>query len=630
MKSYTHSSSYTSPLSASSYESSYRSSSRSSKPSRNGPMSSYYVTQYGSTYGTTSQYGTSADFGTLTSRRTARISTSVDRELSATAPFKTVYPEHFEKTEIPITDTRRCRVSYSVDRELGPSGNYGRGSHNFTRGASIERDFDVSSNAALIRARSRSRTRLPSSRSSSVERTLNRIHTPTTLLGSAAAAQTYTRQSSLDYMDDDLDYSVLRVPHKHAHRASSVSRYVASTTNDYEPSTTARNVRASSVTRYINESNQEIYTVGRPRVRAASLPPEHIKPVYGAPHRLITYQDSPAVRNYVLETSVVPEDEVQVTVLPSGEKAVTVTRAQQKGYGDPIEANEAIERIIQKTQFLERSISSLEEFVRRNRSLFPEETTIYQQVRFFQLNEEQLRKIGERPDAEVYGIKIKEKLVVPYGCEVTDVLNRHYGKSSDVEIEYSGVGGGDGERPGRQRNRETLADRKARIRKQINEETELEYQRIQQNARKQAEVDYDRNLRARTPTFPEPSKKRTKRDDMNFSYTGLDYDSLYEARSQRSSDLRSDRDSTYTKSSVPSSRRRPAGEQAPEFTSKLRSKRCVEGSTVRFNCSVSGTPKPDIQWYHGTRPVTPDDRLILTVSSPSMKYYEHNVCTCFE
>lgn len=34
----------------------------------------------------------------------------------------------------------------------------------------------------------------------------------------------------------------------------------------------------------------------------------------------------------------------------------------------------------------------------------------------------------------------------------------------------------------------------------------------------------------------------------------------------------------------------------PEFTSGLRKVAAVEGKTARFECEVSGQPKPDIQW----------------------------------
>jgi len=128
--------------------------------------------------------------------------------------------------------------------------------------------------------------------------------------------------------------------------------------------------------------------------------------------------------------------DVGVVVLPNGQRAVTYTRQSQTGHGDHHEANVEIEKIIRKTKHLQDSMHTLEEFIRRNRSLFPEDIIIYQNVKFFRLNEDELRRIGERPEAEVYGVRIREKLVVPYGTEVIDILRRHYSKHREVEIEY--------------------------------------------------------------------------------------------------------------------------------------------------------------------------------------------------
>jgi len=92
---------------------------------------------------------------------------------------------------------------------------------------------------------------------------------------------------------------------------------------------------------------------------------------------------------------------VGVVVLPNGQRAVTYTHQSQTGHGDHREANVHIDKIIAKTKHLQDSMHTLEEFVRRNRSLFPEDIIIYQNVKFFRLNEDELSRIGERPDAEV-------------------------------------------------------------------------------------------------------------------------------------------------------------------------------------------------------------------------------------
>jgi len=80
---------------------------------------------------------------------------------------------------------------------------------------------------------------------------------------------------------------------------------------------------------------------------------------------------------------------------------------------------------------------TLEDFVKRNRSMFPEDIIIYQHVIFYLLDSDELKKLGEyRADVEVYGVKIRERLVAPFGTDVTSVLKKYYCKHSDVEVEY--------------------------------------------------------------------------------------------------------------------------------------------------------------------------------------------------
>jgi len=80
---------------------------------------------------------------------------------------------------------------------------------------------------------------------------------------------------------------------------------------------------------------------------------------------------------------------------------------------------------------------TLENFVKRNRSLFPEDIIIYQHVIFYLLDSDELKRLGEeRADMEVYGVKIRERLVAPFGTDVTSVLKKYYCKHSNVEVEY--------------------------------------------------------------------------------------------------------------------------------------------------------------------------------------------------
>jgi len=75
--------------------------------------------------------------------------------------------------------------------------------------------------------------------------------------------------------------------------------------------------------------------------------------------------------------------------------------------------------------------------VKRNRSLFPEDIIIYQHIIFYLLDSDELKRLGEdRAGSEVYGVKIRERLVAPFGTDVASVLKKYYAKHSDVEVEY--------------------------------------------------------------------------------------------------------------------------------------------------------------------------------------------------
>jgi titin len=91
---------------------------------------------------------------------------------------------------------------------------------------------------------------------------------------------------------------------------------------------------------------------------------------------------------------------------------------------------------------------------------------------------------------------------------------------------------------------------------------------------------------------------------------GLIYDDIYQRSMSRvsgsyASSVTSDQEST--RSSL-SSRRKKRYDSAPTFTAKLRPKRCAEGLTVRFNCSVSGLPMPDVAWFHGNKMIAEGGR----------------------
>lgn len=111
-------------------------------------------------------------------------------------------------------------------------------------------------------------------------------------------------------------------------------------------------------------------------------------------------------------------NDVQVIELRSGKKATAMTEFHQseKGMSEQ-EGNHHIDYAISRTRNIQDKMSSMEDFVRRNRRMFPSDVELYQNVRYFELSEQELRAMGEAPDSNVIGIKIREKILLPPGSE---------------------------------------------------------------------------------------------------------------------------------------------------------------------------------------------------------------------
>ena len=238
---------------------------------------------------------------------------------------------------------------------------------------------------------------------------------------------------------------------------------------EYKPTT-----RASSVARGYLEDASDDYTSLRPRRRrSASVTPSddvtksHYDDVIKSNYDVIRSRRSMQQQDFEMSTSAndfkavsttdvnspykrdisslvldpykpFTPDDIKVNVLPSGNCATTYTQSQQYGSAcESKEANAELDKVIQKTKLMQDNMHTLENFVRANRTLFPEDTCVYQQIRFFQLTKEQLLDIGESPDAVLYGVKMRERLVVPHGTDVTDILSRYYGNKENIEVQYS-------------------------------------------------------------------------------------------------------------------------------------------------------------------------------------------------
>ena len=216
-----------------------------------------------------------------------------------------------------------------------------------------------------------------------------------------------------------------------------------------------------------------------------------------------------------------------------------------------------------------------------------------QNVKFFRLNEEELRRIGERPDAEVYGVKIREKLVVPYGTEVIDILRKHYSRHRDVEIEYDDL----------EHIRQLASSA---------EHTQLS---TKDSIRRVVETEYDEAADRtrpvpRAPVAPVAHEYRTL----------MTLDAMPPVRTPAAEPSTA----TETRRHMTAALRmvtgggggeKTADRTALEFTSKLRNRHITEGNSVRLSCALNVTPDTVVTWYHGNNIVRQSDNHHLAVGT---------------
>ncbi|XP_070200689.1 twitchin-like isoform X4 [Littorina saxatilis] len=69
----------------------------------------------------------------------------------------------------------------------------------------------------------------------------------------------------------------------------------------------------------------------------------------------------------------------------------------------------------------------------------------------------------------------------------------------------------------------------------------------------------------------------------------------------------------------------PNAAVVPEFTSGLRKVQAVQGKSARFECVVSGQPKPDIQWLKGSRELTDSNKFEIFSEGDTQVLVVHDV-----
>jgi len=262
----------------------------------------------------------------------------------------------------------------------------------------------------------------------------------------------------------------------------------------------------------------------------------------------------------------VPTD-VSVTTLPSGQKAVTYTRFSQTGHGDQTKANVEIDRVIQRTKRMQETMHTLENFVKRNRSLFPEDIIIYQHIVFYLLDPAELKRLGMRPDQEVYGVKVRERLVAPYGSDVASILRRYYSRYNEVEVEYS-----------------EKEDIRRRLRQEMSGTEVIDSEEEERRRRRRRmRTDVEETTEIETTT----TARRRQQQQQQLQQLGDEEEEML--RSMRA-------------------RRDKQDESRPAFTTRLQSKRVPAGEMIRLNCVVDGQPEPSVTWYRNNQPIAESGR----------------------
>ena len=356
-----------------------------------------------------------------------------------------------------------------------------------------------------------------------------------------------------------------------------------------------------------------------------------------------------------------------------------------------------LQKLMMKTSHLEQAVPELEHYVRLHRDQFPEDTTIVQCLTFFRLKPENLRRIGESPDVDVYGVRQLEILVIPYGCDVGDVMSRYRPQYSQYKIEYRRSGAfapGDVEMmtsgddytstppstlpyhyssgsyssvptttwlPYEDYNPTTTTTttttpsprlsyenyRYKRVPKTTSlppkrNKVQKEYERCQA-----AKVIRDRAREVRKACRPvEPVRPASSTISGSPGYARA-YSAGRQARRSSIGSLPSEREyrkrvstsppsykHTYTPrrssitslpdvspvSSAPTRHRRHLN-IAPQFTSPLTSKRCSEGQSVCFSCSLSNEPTSDVIWFKGHRVINEGNKYHISVGTLSFTFF---------
>ena len=268
-----------------------------------------------------------------------------------------------------------------------------------------------------------------------------------------------------------------------------------------------------------------------------------------------------------------------------------------------------LEKKIHDLRHDDRSLTALEDHLRRNQSRYPKGTTLRQNLSYHPLSEDEIRRLGLKPGSRAVGVKIIESLVAP---EENDALRR---ARSMYRLDNDPVG-----------RRGDITERDI-IRSSEHAERDRDMKRL---LKMQLDL-FDRSRKDKLDTsgagvdrIPFPASKPYISTDKPYSSIS----SLAPYKYKASTLDRSDSSSKPRHSSLPPLSQdrgslppatfggeiRKGRSKPPSFAAKLLPKKIEEGGTIRFHCSVVGNPEPRIEWYKGSEKLKNDDKYYISVS----------------
>lgn len=238
-------------------------------------------------------------------------------------------------------------------------------------------------------------------------------------------------------------------------------------------------------------------------------------------------------------------------------------------------------------------------------------------------------QLGEPPDSVVYGIRVRERLIVPEGSDVVNILRRHYKRHADVDIEY--------------KRKSTSAHHVTDDITETSFEASNDLEEVRRSIRRKVEDEFARRSKravsvddyessttvdrwSHSKYTPAYRRAREETDYVTTSTIGQrgrrgrettevleeDWLTTRRGRGKKSIEVTSDDEYDVRRAHGLAARHKSLT-SAPTFTSRLKDKWIFEGETLRTSCTVNSLPEAQVTWYKDGRPLLEGGRIRTTV-----------------